>query len=399
MFPIKILSVIPSYWPAFKYGGPIYSVHNLNKALVKKGIDVTVYTTNVGLEGKVPLNKLVTIDGVKVVYFAFSKFLEFMGTTGWQFSIRMTVALKKNLKTFDIVHITGVWNYPILSAAYYCRKYKKPYIISPRGVLYSKTLGKKYWKKKIYYKLISNRDLKYAAVIHCTAESEVESCISLLGSSNKMVSIPNGIVLSEFEINSSEKILEKKYPLLKNKKKLLFLSRISWKKGMDLLIEAFSLLVRDKDDLYLIIAGSDDDDGYIDKVKTWILDYRLSSKVIFTGRLDGKDKVLALKEADVFVLPSYSENFGMAVAEAMICGTSVVISDKVGICKEVEENNAGIVVKTNAESIFKGVKDLLNNKDLRKRIEENGKKMIKKYYDINKVADKMIEMYEEVLQK
>ncbi len=89
---MKLLCVIPSYWPAFQYGGPIVAVHGLNKTLVKKGINVTVYTTNVGLGGKVPINQEIDVDGIKVTYFSFTKFFEFLGTTGWQFSLRMTNA-------------------------------------------------------------------------------------------------------------------------------------------------------------------------------------------------------------------------------------------------------------------------------------------------------------------
>lgn len=109
---MKLLCVIPSYWPAFQYGGPIFSVHYLNKFLVRKGIDVTVYTTNVGLEEKVSVNQEVNIDGVKVNYFTFTKLLEFMGTPGWQFSWGITKALKKNLQAFDLIYIVTIWSYP-----------------------------------------------------------------------------------------------------------------------------------------------------------------------------------------------------------------------------------------------------------------------------------------------
>ena len=105
---MKILCVIPSYYPAFKFGGPIASVHYLNKALVKKGVEVTVYATNVGLEDKVSANTEVDVDGVKVFYFKFSKIVEFLGKisglfgpTGWQFSRPLKRALKENLNNFD----------------------------------------------------------------------------------------------------------------------------------------------------------------------------------------------------------------------------------------------------------------------------------------------------------
>ena len=101
---MRILCVVPSYWPAFQYGGPITSLHSLNKALVKIGINLAIYTTNAGLEDKVLVNQEVEVDGIRVTYFAFTKFFEFMGATGWQFSLPMTRALKNNVKIFDIVY-------------------------------------------------------------------------------------------------------------------------------------------------------------------------------------------------------------------------------------------------------------------------------------------------------
>jgi glycosyltransferase involved in cell wall biosynthesis len=196
---MKLLCVSPGYWPASQYGGPIASVHTLNNALVKKGVDVTVYATNSGLGRKVPINKEVKIDGVKVTYFKFVKFFEFIGRSGWQFSWEITNTIRRTLKTFDLIHINAVWNYPTAAAAYYCRKYKKPYIVAPRGNLYPYTIAKNAWKKRPYYFLIAKRDIKGAALIHYTTEDEAEKTHSFLNLKNKMVVVPNGIDISEFD--------------------------------------------------------------------------------------------------------------------------------------------------------------------------------------------------------
>lgn len=406
---MKILCVVPSYWPAFQFGGPIYSVHGLNKALVRKGVDVTVYTTNVGLDGKVPVNQEVDVDGVKVSYFAFTKFFEFMGATGWQFSLPMIKALKRNLKAVDIVYIVAIWNYPIAAAAYYCRKYKKPYIISPRGLLYPYTTGKKSWKKWPYYHFIAKRDLKGATTIHYTTEDEAEKCHASLGLKSKAIVIPNGIDMSEFKDMPSKESVRERYPILKGKKVILFLSRINWKKGLDILVRAFSMLAKERNDVHLLIVGNDESE-YSEKVKGWIrrcgmnyVDYgvkeqaggdRQEAKVSFTGILKGREKLEAYAGTDLFVLPSYSENFGMAVIEAMVCGVPVVISNKVGIYIEVEKNKAGIVVDTDAESLYQGIKLLLENPEFKKEIVINGRKLVEEYYYVNKVADKMMKLYE-----
>ena len=106
---MKLLYVTPSYWPAFQYGGLIASNHNLNIALARKGINVTFYTTNVGLGKKVPLNQEVDIDGVKVTYFSFVKVFEFIGQTGWQFSLKMSKAIKDNINSFDLISLSAIY--------------------------------------------------------------------------------------------------------------------------------------------------------------------------------------------------------------------------------------------------------------------------------------------------
>lgn len=410
---MKLLCVIPSYWPAFKYGGPIQSVHNLNKALVKKGVDITVYTTNAGLDGKVPVDQEVDVEGVKVIYFLFTKFFEFLGSAGWRFSLPLTKALKRNLKIFDLVYILSVWNYPVAVAAYYCRRYKKPYIISPRGLLYPRVFERKLWKKFPYYNILAKRDLRSASAVHYTTEDEAEKTRSSLELKNKAVVIPNGLDFSDFNNLPPRESLRERYPILKDKKIVLFLSRIHWKKGMDILIDAFSVLSKQRNDVHLLIVGNDEE-GYGKKVKGWIMDYGMKyfdyrlkgyevrdedcAKVTFTGMMTGRGKMEAFAGSDIFVLPSYSESFGMAVVEAMACGLPVVVSNKVGIYKEIEKNKAGIVVDTNAESLYMGMKTLLENSQLKEEITNNGRQLVKEYYDIDRVADRVIAVYEEILK-
>ncbi|MEO0166093.1 MAG: glycosyltransferase [candidate division WOR-3 bacterium] len=443
---MKLLCVTPSYYPAFQFGGPIFAVHNLNKALVKKGVDVTVYTTNVGLDTKAenrnPKSEIYSvIDGVKVYYFTFVKFLEFLGTTGWQFSLPMARALNNNIKMFDIIYIVSTWNFPVALASYFCRKYKKPYIISPRGHLYNYVLQKKSWKKLPYYYLVLRRDLQNASAIHYTTEDEAEQSNSALGLKNKYFVIPNGIDLTassnlKFKQNKSMQQIEQMEhdlitQLLNNlitRRIILFLGRIHWIKGLDILIPAYAKLLKEYNDLHLIIAGNDEA-GYIKKVQNLLLKYNIqyldltdkfnqtyrinvtdetilcpesifmrnTPQVTFTGMLTGSDKLEILSAADIFVLPSYSENFGMSVIEAMACGIPVVISNKVGIYREVEKNSAGIVVDANTESIYKGIKILLEDPKLRRDVAINGRKLVEKHYDIEKIAMRMIEVYNEIL--
>jgi len=397
---MKILCVIPSYYPAFQFGGPIASVHNLNKSFVQKGIDIAVYTTNVGLKDKVIANKEVLIDGVRVTYFSFLKFFEFFGPTGWQFSVPLSKALKENVPNFDLIYISAVWNYPTAIASYYCRKYKKPYIIAPRGIFYPYTFNKKIWKKWPYYKLITKRDLEGAAAIHYTSIDEFKKGHSFLGiKNNKTFIIPNGLDLSEFDNLLAKRVLRDKYPMLKDKKVILFLGRLDWKKGLDVLAKAYGNVIKQRNDIYLLIVG-DGPDSFKKKVKEWFKNEGVleGEKITFTGMLTGREKLEALSGSDIFVLPSYSENFGMAIVEAMACGLPVITTDTVGVHNEITETNGGLIIPSgDAPRLSEVIIKIIDNEELAKKISENGRALARERFDFNKVADKMIEKFEEIV--
>lgn len=392
---MKLLCVIPNYWPAFQYGGTVAAMHCLNRALAKKGIQISVYTTDLGLEGKVAVNQEQNLEGVKVTYFSFTKFFQFMGTAGWQFSRQMTRALKNNLQGFDAVFIVDIWNYPAAIAAHYSRMYKKPYILIPSGMLYPYAFSKKIWKKWPYYYLVVKRDLKHAALMQYTTEDEEKKTHPFLALKNKAVVIPNGIDLLEFSNLPGREILRDSYAYLKDKKIILFVGRLRWIKGLDILVKAYVLLAKERADVHLLIAGNDVG-GFGKEVRRWVKQAGMNHRVTFTGILNNREKLAAYAGSDIFVLPSYSENFGMAAVEAMACGLPAIISNKVGIYKEVEQNKAGIVIDTNAPDLYRAIKTLLENRDLREEIKVNAKKLVRENYDIDKVAGKMIRIYEEL---
>jgi len=145
---MKILHIVPTYVPAYRYGGPIESVHNLNVGLVKAGADVTVYTTNIDGFGvlDMPLNREINMDGVKIWYFPIT-------FRPWQYSYNLHKFLVKNAENFDLIHITSVFLSISTLGAYYAKKLKKPYVISPRGNLMISPLNKgrmKWFKKWLY---------------------------------------------------------------------------------------------------------------------------------------------------------------------------------------------------------------------------------------------------------
>lgn len=392
---MKVLHVIPSYYPAIKYGGPIQSVHLLNKSLVRKGVSVDVISTNAGLEScnNLRCDKWTNLEGVKVKYFSY------YGYEHYNFSPCLMAELLRCTGKYDLVHITAVWNFPVLAGSLASMIHGKPYIITPRGTIYEEKFNMKSRKKKLlYYSLIARRNLENASAIHFTTENEKDKVMNYLRLMNEGVVIPNGIDLTEYDLLVPKGTFKEQYPLLKNKKYILFLGRINFIKGLDILIEAFHELTKVYDNLFLVIAGPDNEE-YGKKVKQWGIDRGILDKCIFTGMLSGTDKLAAYRDADIFVLPSYSENFGMTVVEAMACGVPVVITNKVGLYKEIEVYRAGEVVDTNSHSLYCGIKTLIENEDLRKKMVRNGVRLVRELYNIDNVADGMKALYERIIHE
>jgi len=394
---MRILCLLPVYHPAAQFGGFVSCTHNLNRALVEQGHEVEVYTTNAG-NAKVPINQQVIVDGVKVTYFSYFAFFDFLTSIGWHFSPKMAQEIKKQLPKFDYVIINVIWNYPTLVAAKWCRKYRIPYIIEPHGALYPYAMHKKYWKKVVYFNLFVRNILKRASAIFYTTHDELLKTHHYLGLKNRAVIVPNGLHLAEFNNLPIKSDLIDSYPQLKNKRIVLYLGRMHQKKGLDLLIKAFAQLTKEEKNIFLLIVGNDEG-GYIRKVHRWIKAENITDKVLFTGLLIGREKLAAYCGSDVFVLPSYNENFGMTVVEAMACGVPVVISDQVGLYEEVKRGKAGIITKCNVQSIVTGIKSVLDNHTRSHDLSIRGKNMVKRYYDIRTVATKFVAELEKTKKK
>lgn len=380
----------PSYFPAHKFGGPIQSVYQLNNHL-SEYVDIEIVTTNAGLKNNSDVipNKQTKLNNIPITYFSF------LGYEHYNFSIKMLIYLLKNVKNFDIVHITAVWNLPVFAASFACWLFKKPYIISPRGTIYAETmaLGSSLFKK-IYYQLIAKWCLKNASKIHYTSRDEMQKVEQFLGLKNGFV-LANGLDFEQF--SSIEKL---KFPdFIPQNDYILFLGRIDAKKGLDILFEAFQKLIIDFPNLNLIIAGPDSNNYKIELQKQ-IIELNSAENVIFVGEVLADNKLSLYKFAKFFVLTSYSENFGMSVVEAMACKCPVLISDKVGIFEEILENNAGEIVKTNIDSVVIGLKKLMiMTNDEREIRVNNALNLVHRKYYIKYISESFSAIYKEIINK
>jgi glycosyltransferase involved in cell wall biosynthesis len=288
----------------------------------------------------------------------------------------------------DLFHGHGLWQTPTHTMARIAREKSIPYVISPRGMLEPWALNKGKWKKKLGMGFYQRKDLSKAACIHATSNMEAEN-IKNLGFKNPVAIIPNGINLDEFPL--------KKTKSSHQKHTLLFLSRLHPKKGIELLIEAWSQLSESIRTGWQVDIAGNGDDQYISFLSKQIKDKGLSEEIRIIGPLFGKAKQTAYQRADLFVLPTYSENFGIVIAEALASGVPVITTHGAP-WEELTTCNAGWWIEIGVSPLVECLKNALckNSQDLA-QMGLNGRNLIEKKYHIELVAKKMIELYRWVI--
>jgi glycosyltransferase involved in cell wall biosynthesis len=390
---MRILHVIPSL--AMRHGGPPKAAQELCRELVRVGHEVTIYTTN--LDGNqrldVPVDRPIRgEDGVVRWYFATQR----SGLYG--VSMSLIRALRRNIRNFDVVHIHTLYRFTSTIAAHYCRREDVPYILRPHGTLDPFLFHRHRLRKRIYEALFETRNLKNAAAVHFTANEEMRLAQSL-GLQFRGVVVPLGV---DPELTTNRDQLREQFsrdwPATRGKKVILFLSRLNFKKGLDLLAKAFGSVARTRSDVHLFLAGPDDE-GYGRKVCQWLGDEGALDRATFAGMLSGERKAAAIAAAELFVLPSYSENFGFAVVEALAAGVPSIISNKVNIWREVSDARAGLVVNCNADELARAISTLLDDADLRCSLSDAGKQLVAEKFTWPTVAAKMIAVYRDVIAK
>jgi glycosyltransferase involved in cell wall biosynthesis len=290
----------------------------------------------------------------------------------------------------DLFHGNGLWQFPVHFMAQVARKKNVSYIISPHGMLEPWALNAGKWKKKMALWFYQNKDLAFATCIHATAPKEADN-IRSLGFKNPIAVIPNGIDLSEFPFP------EKKQE--KAKSTVLFLSRIHPSKGIELLIKAWEFLpVSLRNDWQIKIAGNGETE-YIASLQQIINSKRLENEIYIVGPQFNMDKLKLYHEADLFVLPSYSENFGIVVAEALACCIPV-ITTKATPWEELNTYNAGWWIEIGADSLASTMLQAIQMDNAkRKQMGQNGRQLIAENYSIELVTLKMVELYDWSLGK
>jgi len=336
----------------------------------------------------VPLYQPVRDNGVFTVY------ADAYPPTRFALSWGFGPALRRHIREFDVAHIHGVYGYPALVAAGCARRVGLPYIVRPHGSLDPFMVKRHRLPKQLYHELFVRPLLKTAAAIHFTTEDE-RRLASWLHLPTPSFVLPHGLDIDAFDNLPPPGTFRRRIPGVQEKKLVLFLSRINFKKGLDILIKGFGLLQPEKRGIHLALVGPDTE-GYSRQVRRWIAEEDLEQHVTFVDMLLGRDKLAAFVDSDVFVLPSYSENFGLAALEAMACGRPVVISDRVNICDVVRKREAGIVVECTPAAVAEGIRTLLDNPCLAAMVGANAGRLVREEYSWERVAACWSDIYTSV---
>lgn len=380
---LKILHVVPSYLPAYRYGGPIQSVHGICRSLSERGHDVHVFTTNINGTGTldVPLGTPVGLDGVNVWYFPV-----LYRRLCWAPS--MTSVLKRNMPGYDLVHLHSIFLWPTWAAARSSRQAGVPYIISPRGMFVRNLVRKKSRiVKTAWISVIERHNLEKASAIHATSTREAVEAKKFAFKLPEIAIIPNGIEIDDADLK------EDSLPERIHGDYILFVGRVSWEKGLDRLIKALAYFPS----LALVIAGNDDT-GYRVALQTVAEKCGVASRIRFIGPVYGSAKFELMRHALFLVLPSYSESFGNVVLEAMTVGCPVVVTSDVGAADIVRASGAGLVVDGTPQELGRAMSGLVSDPVARSRMGELGRLSVQENYRWETVAKTMEQLYARILE-
>lgn len=332
----------------------------------------------------VPIDSPVDLDGVKIHYFRVPALRRLWWAPG------MDERLRHTIRDFDAVHVHAVFLLPMRAAARAAARARVPYIVTPRGMLMRDVIQRKSrWVKHAWIHLVERKTLAEAGAVHVTAELEGAELAALGLPARRVECIPNGVQWPQQFVPLSAgpfASLPESYAL--------FLSRLSWKKGLERLITAWQWVP----ELPLVIAGTDDE-RYQPKLQELARRLGLGHRVLFVGPASDEHKWALYRQARLFILPSYSENFGNVVAEAMAMGCPVVVTPEVGIAALVESSGAGVVTPGDPRVLAEKVCQLLADPARLEQMGSSGKRAAQEHLSWDAVAARAETLYRRVMDE
>jgi glycosyltransferase involved in cell wall biosynthesis len=338
MVRLRILQVINSLDP--KLGGTVEFVRQIGTAIAQAG-----HTVEVAVCGDEP-------DAAWLQEFPLKAHALGPAIGGYAYSTKFKNWLKSHGRTYDAWIINGLWQYHALGASSVARVIGIPYFVYPHGMLdpwNRRAHPFKYLKKVLYWLLFERATLESASGVLFTSQEEARLARGYLPSTHwSCHTIGNGIGEPPQVATEHVSSFRAKHGLSEEDRVLLFLSRIHPKKGVDLLLRAFTALSKDR--FTLVIAG-EGSTSYVAGLKSIARDLGIESRIRWVGHLEGQAKWAAFTACECFVLPSHQENFGIAVVEALSTGTPVCTTTAVNIHEHITEYAAGFVCRDDQKAL------------------------------------------------
>ncbi|MEL6720071.1 MAG: glycosyltransferase [Bacteroidota bacterium] len=369
-----VLHIVPSYKPAYIYGGTITAISILAESQAALGHKIQVFTTTANGKEELPKGST-TIDGVQVQYFP-----------RWtkdhtHFSPALLWKLFRSIKKYDTVHLHSWWNLVTIPALFICWLRGVRPFFSPHGMLSSYSLGNESGGAKGVFHRFFGRFLLSKSILHATAQQEAEEGLQMIANW-KYILVPNIVELPERKNYRSEQAASPAFTLI-------FLSRIHHKKGLELLFEALSQVAFE---FQLRIAG-DGEAEYIQQLKQLAANLNIAEKIDWVGWINDEPKYQFLANADLFALTSHNENFAMVVIESLAVGTPVLLSDQVGLSDYVQEKQLGWICPLEVNKIQEYLQDIFKQKEALATIRSKAAEQIYRDFSAENIARQYVEAY------
>ena len=378
---MRVVHVSAYFPPAFRYGGPPASVLGLCKGLQRAGVDVEVVTTTANGEEPLPASppEGTEYDGVPVRYAAAAFPRRFFGA-------RVREPLAEALSRADVCHIHGIWNVPEWWASHLARARQVPYVLSPRGMLQPAAVRRNEWRKAVAYRLLEERNLRGASLLHATSDQEADA-IRDLRLDVPVAVVPNGVDLASAAAATGGGRARLGIP--DDAFVVLFLGRMHRIKRLDLLADAFAIARASHPSLHLVLAGPDED-NLLPELRARLAPHARAIHV--PGAVSGADKWSLLKDADVMVQCSDSESFGLAVVESLAAGVPV-IATRTCPWREIEVHDCGRWVDQTPAAIAEAIRELADDPRLRRAMGERAAAFAHERYSWDRIARTMTGIY------
>lgn len=365
------------------------------RGLRAQGVDAAIVTTDDDGPNRLEIetNEWIEYQGLPVRFFRRSS-LNINSIKEFSFSSALAVWLERNIASYDLIHVHAIFSFPATVAMALARRHRIPYIVRPLGQLCTWSLEQSALKKKLYLKLIEKANLSSSSGLHLTSEQERREVNQLPFASSTFVN-PHGLDFPPPLENARQK-LRTQLNLPEDETVILFLSRIHPKKGLDYLISALSRSINHS--FTFVLAGSGDP-TYEAEVRSMLKESRLDARTILPGFVKGKRKDLLLQGADLYVLTSHSENFGVAVLEALAAGLPALVTPGVALSDEIQSHHLGYVTPLDKDAITATLERYFLDPKAAISMGKRAQQFTLENYTWKRNAENLIQAYQAVLRE